>query len=79
MHHSPEGLKSHIFIEGSTVTGSGRSLRRRIVGLLLMDVDSSSEVLESSSSSSSMKCREPETERRLAVRGWKAVEPTASR
>ena len=43
-----------------------------------MDVDSSSEVLESSSSSS-MKCLEPDTERRLATRGWKAVEPTASK
>ena len=75
-HHSPQGLKSHILMEGSTVTGSGRSLRR-IVGWLLVDVDSSSEVLESSSSS--MKCLEPETERRLAIRGWKAVEPTASK
>ena len=66
-------------MEGSTVTGSGRSLRR-IVGLLLMDVGSSSEVLESSSSSSSsMKCLEPETERRLAITGWKAVEPTVSK
>lgn len=75
-----QGLKSHILMEGSTVTGSGRSLRR-IVDLLLIDVDSSSEVLESSSSSSSssMKCLEPETERRLGIRGWKAVEPTASK
>ena len=66
-------------MEGSTVAGRDRSLRR-IVGLLLMDVGSSSEVLESaSSSSSSMKCLEPDTDRRLAIRGWKAVEPTASK
>jgi len=44
-----------------------------------MDVESSSEVLKSSSSSSSRKCLDPDTERRLAMKGWKAVEPTASK
>jgi hypothetical protein len=27
VHYSPEGLKSHILMEGSRVTGCGRSLR----------------------------------------------------
>ena len=30
VHHSPEGLKSHILMEGSTVTGCGRTLRRTV-------------------------------------------------
>lgn len=64
-------------MEGSAVTGSSCSLHRTVASLL-MDINPSSKSLESSSSSS-MKCLEPETERRLAIRGWKAVEPTASK
>lgn len=79
--HAPlaDGLKSHILIEVSIVTGRGRSLRRTVTGLVMV-VDPASEALESSSSSSSSrKCLDPDTERRLAMRGWKAVEPTASK